>query len=107
MADNDKGLGPVKRFGTRYGTTVKYKRAQVEKEQKKPQKCPYCLKLAAKRIAEGIYVCHKCNSKFTGGAYSVTPVKIQETQSTQAHPVEEAVQDEDFDETLDETAEAA
>ena len=76
MADTEKGLGPVKRFGTRYGRTVKYKMAQIEAVQKKPQKCPYCLKLSAKRLSTGLFVCKKCSAKFTSKAFAVEEIKI-------------------------------
>ena len=69
-----KGLGPVKRFGVRYGRTVKHKRAKVEIEQKKPQLCPYCRRPKAKRLSAGIYKCKKCNAKFTGRAYFLAPL---------------------------------
>ncbi len=65
----EKGLGPAKRFGVRYGRTVKFKLAKIEKQQRKPQICPYCDKPKAKRIVAGIYECKKCNAKFTGRAY--------------------------------------
>lgn len=67
----EKGLGPAKRFGTRYGRTTKWKLAKIEKEQKKPQICPYCDKPKAKRLSAGIFQCNKCQSKFTSRAYFV------------------------------------
>jgi large subunit ribosomal protein L37Ae len=66
-----KGLGPVKRFGARYGRTVKHKRAKIEVEQKKNHACPYCAKPKVSRISYGIWQCGKCNSKFTARAYTV------------------------------------
>ena len=66
-----KGLGPVKRYGTRYGRTLKYKLAQIEIAQKNKQTCPTCLKQKVRRIAMGIYRCDKCNVSFAAGAYSV------------------------------------
>lgn len=71
MADITKGLGPVKRFGTRYGRTLKYKRAKIEIEQKKSHKCPFCLKPAVHRLSVGIWKCDKCNETFTARAYTV------------------------------------
>ncbi|MDP6294003.1 MAG: 50S ribosomal protein L37ae [Candidatus Woesearchaeota archaeon] len=71
-----QGLGAVKRFGVRYGRTTRFKRAQIENEQKKPQKCPYCLKLKAKRQAIGIFDCKGCGSTFTDEAYSVGKVRM-------------------------------
>jgi len=71
MAKKQKGLGPVKRFGPRYGRTVKHKLAKIEIEQKRKHKCPYCAKLKVKRVAYGIWLCGKCNSKFAAKAYTV------------------------------------
>lgn len=67
----NKGLGSARRFGARYGRTVKLRLAKIERMQKQPQKCPFCLKKKAKRIAMGIFECGKCSSKFTGKAYTV------------------------------------
>ena len=71
MAKTKKGLGTVKRFGARYGRTVKVKFAKVEAEQKKAHTCPYCSKPKTSRIAYGIWECKKCKSKFTARAYTV------------------------------------
>ncbi|MBI3027100.1 50S ribosomal protein L37ae [Candidatus Woesearchaeota archaeon] len=65
-------LGSVKRFGARYGRKLKLKFSKIEAEQRKLHKCPYCSKMAVKRLAVGIWQCRKCNSKFTGKAYSVS-----------------------------------
>ena len=66
------GLGSVKRFGARYGRKPKIKFSKIETEQRKLHKCPYCNKIAVKRIAVGIWNCRKCKAKFTGKAYSVS-----------------------------------
>jgi large subunit ribosomal protein L37Ae len=71
MAEEKVGLGSVKRFGSRYGRKPKIKFSQIETEQRKHHKCPYCSKMAVKRLALGIWQCKKCNSKFAGKAYSV------------------------------------
>ena len=106
MAKLEKGLGPVKRYGVRYGRTTKFKAAQIERQQRKKQKCPYCLKSAAKRVAEGIFECDKCESKFTGGAYVVTPQKIQETTVEEPKAPITQEEEEDF-EDLEEIEEPA
>ncbi len=66
-----KGLGPVKRFGARYGRTVKHKLAKIEIEQKKDHTCPYCSKDKVHKISYGIWECRKCGSTFTARAYTV------------------------------------
>jgi len=89
----EKGLGPAKRFGPRYGRTVKFKLAKVEKQQRKPQICPYCDRPKAKRISAGIYECSKCKAKFTGRAYFLkkkAPVAIVSEEATEKKEEAEA-----------------
>ncbi len=64
-------LGSAKRFGSRYGAKPKHKFAKIEKEQRKKHRCPYCSQLKVKRVAVGIWHCRKCDSKFTGKAYTI------------------------------------
>ena len=71
-AEEKLGLGSVKRFGARYGRKLKLKFSTIEAEQRKLHKCPYCSKIAVKRVAVGIWKCKKCNAKFTGKAYSIS-----------------------------------
>ncbi len=66
-----KKLKSAKRFGARYGRRVKEKFAEIEKEQRKLHKCPYCNNVKVKRIAVGIWYCRKCKAKFTGKAYTI------------------------------------
>lgn len=66
-----KKVGSTGRFGARYGKKVRRKILDVEKIQRKWQQCPYCSAKRVKRIATGIWHCKKCNSKFTGRAYTV------------------------------------
>lgn len=68
----EKSFGSVKRFGARYGRTVKHKLAKIEAELRKKHKCPYCHSPSAKRVVVGIWSCKKCNAKFTGKAYSIS-----------------------------------
>ena len=42
---------------------------EIEVFQRKRHKCPYCSKIAVKRVAFGIFQCKSCGSKFTGKAY--------------------------------------
>jgi large subunit ribosomal protein L37Ae len=74
MGKIDK-LSSAKRFGVRYGTTVKYNLAKVEKQQRAATKCPYCSYDALKRLAAGIFNCGKCGKKFTGKAYTTATIK--------------------------------
>jgi large subunit ribosomal protein L37Ae len=74
--------GSTKRFGCRYGKTVKDKFGKIETEQKKAHKCPYCTRASVKKEAVGIWVCKHCGSKFTSKANTVAKVpKIRVTTS--------------------------
>ncbi|MBS3107080.1 50S ribosomal protein L37ae [Candidatus Woesearchaeota archaeon] len=77
MADT-QNLKSIKRFGARYGRTVKWNFGKMEAEQRKLHKCPYCNKVAVKRISAGIWECRKCDSAFTGRAYTLkAEVKVE------------------------------
>jgi len=67
-----KSVGTAKRFGARYGKTVKERVAKVEEQQRKKHKCPYCNKVKVKRLSAGIWECRGCMAKFSGKAYSPT-----------------------------------
>jgi large subunit ribosomal protein L37Ae len=77
MAEIEK-YGSVKRFGARYGRKLKERFGKIEKEQRKKHKCPYCSAIKVKRMALGIWKCSKCDSKFTGRAYSIAHKKFKE-----------------------------
>jgi large subunit ribosomal protein L37Ae len=64
-----KKIGSAGRFGARYGLKIRKKVKAIEQIQRGKHKCPFCLKLAVKRIASGIWFCTHCNSKFAGKAY--------------------------------------
>lgn len=94
----EEKLGSVKRFGARYGRKPKLKFSKIEAEQRKLHKCPYCNRIAVRRVAVGIWNCKKCNAKFTGKAYSVSKkiitkeVKIAEESPEIMEEAEEARQ---------------
>lgn len=90
MAKKIEKLGSAKRFGARYGTKPKYQFAKIEKEQRKKHKCPYCNAIAVKRVAMGIWNCRKCDSTFTGKAYTIMkPVAVEEKIEAPQEIVEE------------------
>jgi large subunit ribosomal protein L37Ae len=66
-----KKVASAGRYGVRYGRKLRKKITNVEKVQRSKQKCPYCSRLAVKRLAMGIFTCKKCESTFTGKAYVV------------------------------------
>ncbi len=65
-----------KRFGARYGLRVKKMVDAIEAQSRKKYRCPYCGKVAVKRVAVGIWQCKSCGAKFTGKAYTVEEMKL-------------------------------
>jgi len=86
MAEIQK-LGSAKRFGSRYGRSLKQKLAKIETIQRGKHQCPYCRSFKAKRLSAGIWNCRKCGSKFTGKAYSIKKTIVEE--ETKEEPVKE------------------
>jgi len=58
-------------FGARYGRKIRNKIAEITRQKKQKYKCPYCHQLKVKRLSVGIWYCNKCDSKFTGRAYTL------------------------------------
>ena len=78
--------GSVRRLGSRYGRTLRFKLGKIEAEQRKKHKCPYCNYKKVRRVSAGIWHCKKCGAKFTNKAYTVgkvSPIRqIVETEET-------------------------
>jgi len=64
-----KKVGTAGRFGSRYGRKVRKEVATIEKRQKAKHECPSCMKETLNRISSGVWECHACKNKFSGGAY--------------------------------------
>ena len=64
-----KKVGIAGRFGARYGTRIRSRVIDVEKQSKLSHPCPNCLKKTLKRITAGIWECKKCGLKLAGKAY--------------------------------------
>ena len=97
MAKKEKSLKSAKRYGARYGRTIKLKVAVIEEELRKKHKCPYCHYNKVHRLAVGIWQCRKCNVKFTGKAYSVMR-KIMFHEKAEEPTMEEIMPEEKPDE---------
>lgn len=64
-----KKVGASGKFGTRYGMRLRRRWLEVHKKQTSKYVCPTCRRVSVKRLSAGIWICKKCDTKFTGGAY--------------------------------------
>ena len=69
MAQKTKTLKGV---GTRYGRTTRQRVETIRRLRTAKYKCPFCSAKKVKRISAGIWNCERCNSKFTGKAYTIS-----------------------------------
>jgi len=69
MATKTKKVGSAGRLRVGYGKKLREKIRDVEKLQKNKQACPYCGKEKVKRISSGVWLCTKCDKKFTSNSY--------------------------------------
>ena len=71
MASKKTQFGSVKRYGPRYGRTLKNKAGKIEKMQKDEYDCPKCHYKKVKRVSKGVWACEKCSAKFASKAYTI------------------------------------
>ena len=88
MAKQQAHLGMVKRYGARYGRTLREKAALLDHESRRKHNCPYCSRPAVKRVAAGLWNCRKCDKTFTGRAYTISKkIILTEEISTEEKPM--------------------
>lgn len=58
-----------KRFGAKFGFTLRRAWNTIAQKKAAKYKCPKCERIAVRRVAVGIWECRKCGLKFAGGAY--------------------------------------
>ena len=83
-----KKLSAMKRFGARYGRSLKQRFVEVENLQRKKYKCPYCSNMKVKRVSMGIWQCRKCDAKFASKAYTITRKKTARELAAEVMAVE-------------------
>jgi large subunit ribosomal protein L37Ae len=66
---NTKKVSTAGRFKSRYGVGIRKRVVAVEGKKRLDVPCPFCGFSKIKRVAPGLFVCNKCDAKFTGGAY--------------------------------------
>jgi large subunit ribosomal protein L37Ae len=70
MQKYEKG---IKRYGARYGRTVKHRMGAIEALHRGKHLCPNCRYTQATRRSAGIWYCSKCKKTFASRAYELTP----------------------------------
>lgn len=69
MARRTRKVGPVGRFGPRYGVRVRKRSQEIEEGLRQRYDCPNCHAVAVRRQSTGVWACRHCGAVFAGGAY--------------------------------------
>ena len=59
----------TRRFGSRYGATIRKRVEKIERKKKKRYVCPNCKKRALRWVAVGLWECRNCGFKMAGAAF--------------------------------------
>ncbi|MCE4621118.1 MAG: 50S ribosomal protein L37ae [Desulfurococcales archaeon] len=71
MGKRTKVVGPVGRYGPRYGVSVRKRVKKVLEQRYAKHQCPFCGTVGrVYRISVGIWACRKCGNVWAGGAYT-------------------------------------
>ncbi|MEM3851779.1 MAG: 50S ribosomal protein L37ae [Methanomassiliicoccales archaeon] len=65
-----KKLGPVARYGARYGVRIRQRILEIEREASRDINCPRCGLPKVQRVSTGVYQCRHCNYKYAARAYA-------------------------------------
>ncbi|EAR95362.1 60S ribosomal protein L37a (macronuclear) [Tetrahymena thermophila SB210] len=72
MAKRTQKVGITRKYGTRYGASLRKVVKKFEITQHAKYGCPFCGKVAVKRAAVGIWKCKPCKKIIAGGAWELT-----------------------------------
>ncbi len=71
MARRTKIVGPVGRYGPRYGVSVRKRVRDILLKKQGPHTCPFCgSQGTVYRVSVGIWSCRKCGNTWAGAAYT-------------------------------------
>ncbi|MFC2154399.1 50S ribosomal protein L37ae [Candidatus Altiarchaeota archaeon] len=73
MYSHTKKVGSMGKYGPRIGRKIRSEIEKIERQSKRPFKCPQCGKKGVKRRSAGIWQCRSCQSSFSGGTFLFSP----------------------------------
>ncbi|KAI5928430.1 ribosomal protein L37ae [Camillea tinctor] len=82
MSKRTKKTGPVGKYGTRYGASLRKQVKKMEISQHARYTCTFCGKTTVKRSNVGIWDCRGCGKTVAGGAYTVSTAAAAAMRST-------------------------
>lgn len=80
-----KVVGPVGKYGARYGVSVRKKVREILLKMYADHECPFCgTKGSVERVSVGIWKCRKCGNIWAGGAYTPSSEVVSKAANIKA-----------------------
>merc|ERR1712070_1352989 len=72
MTKRTKKVGIARKYGVRYGSSLRKLMKKFETMQRQRYVCPFCGKATVRKVSVGIWRCRACKKIMAGGAWSLT-----------------------------------
>lgn len=82
MARRTYKVGITRKYGTRYGASLRKIIKKFEVQQHAVYLCPFCGKNSVRRLAVGIWSCKSCHKTVAGGAWELATAQALAAKST-------------------------
>ena len=82
MTKRTQKVGITRKYGTRYGSSLRKIIKKFELTQHAKYQCPFCGKNGVKRSCVGIWKCKGCSKSVAGGAWELTTSAAAAAKST-------------------------
>jgi large subunit ribosomal protein L37Ae len=82
MARRTYKVGITRKYGTRYGASLRKIIKKFEVQQHAVYLCPFCGKQSVRRLAVGIWACKSCHKQIAGGAWELATAQALAAKST-------------------------
>jgi len=82
MTKRTKKVGISRKYGCRYGSSLRKLMKKFETMQRQRYVCPFCGKAAIRKISVGIWRCKACKKKLAGGAWELTTATAATARTT-------------------------
>ena len=84
MSKRTQKVGITRKYGTRYGSSLRKIAKKFEVSQRARYNCPFCGKSSVKRTVIGVWKCKACKKQIAGGAWELNTPTALTAKSTMA-----------------------
>jgi large subunit ribosomal protein L37Ae len=85
MSKRTKKVGSTGWMGPRYGIRIRRRVIEIDRARSSAATCPRCSTVTLRRVASGVFECHRCGTRYASGAYvfqAPPPITRAERETT-------------------------